>query len=113
MVFQLSIMVFGVVEKFLNQSMCLYKQDMVHLMEDLLAEIIHAAGWTSNEGGGISYNIPYAKSISLSDSIYYWQYCDRLVGYYEEQGISINREPFGPLNGNTCSTIDCNYGWYY
>lgn len=65
----------------------------------LLSEIIHAAGWTSNEGGGISYNIPYAKSISLIDSIYYWQYCDRLVGYYEEQGISINREPFGPLTG--------------
>lgn len=65
----------------------------------LLAEIIHAAGWTSNEGGGISYNIPYAKNISLADSIYYWQYCDRLVGYYEEHGISINREPFGPLTG--------------
>jgi methylaspartate mutase epsilon subunit len=28
----------------------------------LLAEIIHAAGWTSNEGGAISYNIPYAKN---------------------------------------------------
>ena len=65
----------------------------------LLSEIIHAAGWTSNEGGGISYNIPYAKSISLSDSIYYWQYCDRLVGFYEDHGISINREPFGPLTG--------------
>ena len=26
----------------------------------LLAEIIHAAGWTSNEGGAISYNVPYA-----------------------------------------------------
>jgi len=65
----------------------------------LLAEIIHAAGWTSNEGGGISYNLPYAKNISLSDSIYYWQYCDRLVGYYEDHGISINREPFGPLTG--------------
>jgi len=65
----------------------------------LLAEIIHAAGWTSNEGGGISYNIPYAKNISLADSIYYWQYCDRLVGYYEEHGVTINREPFGPLTG--------------
>ena len=64
----------------------------------LLAEIIHAAGWTSNEGGGI-YNIPYAKNISLADSIYYWQYCDRLVGYYEDHGIHINREPFGPLTG--------------
>ena len=65
----------------------------------LLAEIIHAAGWTSNEGGAISYNVPYAKSISIEDSIKYWQYCDRLVGYYEERGVTINREPFGPLTG--------------
>jgi methylaspartate mutase epsilon subunit len=65
----------------------------------LLSEIIHAAGWTSNEGGGISYNIPYAKSVSLEKSILDWQYCDRLVGLYEEMGISINREPFGPLTG--------------
>jgi methylaspartate mutase epsilon subunit len=65
----------------------------------LLSEIIHAAGWTSNEGGGISYNIPYAKSIPLEVSIKNWQYCDRLVGYYEERGIKINREPFGPLTG--------------
>lgn len=65
----------------------------------LLTEIIHAAGWTSNEGGGISYNIPYAKSISLEDTIKNWQYCDRLVGFYEENGIEINREPFGPLTG--------------
>ena len=65
----------------------------------LLAEIVHAAGWTSNEGGAISYNVPYAKSVSLEDTIKYWQYCDRLVGYYEERGITINREPFGPLTG--------------
>ncbi len=65
----------------------------------LLAEITHAAGWTSNEGGGISYNLPYAKNISIADSIYYWQYCDRLVGFYEDHGIHINREPFGPLTG--------------
>lgn len=65
----------------------------------LLSEIIHAAGWTSNEGGGISYNIPYAKSVTLEQSILDWQYCDRLAGYYQEQGIDINREPFGPLTG--------------
>ena len=65
----------------------------------LLSEIIHASGWTSNEGGGISYNIPYAKSVPLEVSIRHWQYCDRLVGYYEDRGISINREPFGPLTG--------------
>ncbi|MDR4938173.1 methylaspartate mutase subunit E [Rossellomorea marisflavi] len=65
----------------------------------LLAEIIHASGWTSNEGGGISYNIPYSKKASLESSIFNWQYCDRLVGVYEEKGISLNREPFGPLTG--------------
>ena len=65
----------------------------------LLSEIIHASGWTSNEGGGISYNIPYAKKISLDDTIKYWQYCDRLVGYYQEHGVELNREPYGPLTG--------------
>ncbi len=65
----------------------------------LLSEIIHASGWTSNEGGGISYNIPYAKKISLEDTIKYWQYCDRLVGYYQDHGVELNREPYGPLTG--------------
>lgn len=65
----------------------------------LLSEIIHAAGWTSNEGGGISYNIPYSKDVSLEKTIKDWQYCDRLAAFYEENGIPINREPFGPLTG--------------
>ncbi len=65
----------------------------------LLSEIIHASGWTSNEGGGISYNIPYAKNVSLEKTLLDWQYCDRLVGFYEENGIRLNREPFGPLTG--------------
>ncbi len=74
----------------------------------LLSEIIHAAGWTSNEGGGISYNIPYAKNVSLEDTITYWQYCDRLVGIYEENGVEINREPFGPLTGTLCPPFISN-----
>lgn len=65
----------------------------------LLAEIALASGFTAFEGGGISYNIPYTKNISLADSIRYWQYVDRLTGIYEENGIAINREPFGPLTG--------------
>ncbi|MDO5028420.1 MAG: methylaspartate mutase subunit E [Bacillota bacterium] len=65
----------------------------------LLAEIGHAGGFTSNEGGAISYNIPYAKSVTIEKSVKDWQYCDRLVGFYEENGVSINREPFGPLTG--------------
>lgn len=65
----------------------------------LLAEIMTAGGYTSNEGGGISYNIPYAKSVSIEKTLRDWQYCDRLVGFYEEQGVTLNREPFGPLTG--------------
>lgn len=65
----------------------------------LLTEIAIAGGFTSYEGGGISYNIPYSKNFSLERTIAYWQYTDRLVGMYEEAGVSINREPFGPLTG--------------
>lgn len=65
----------------------------------LLAEITLAGGFTSYEGGGISYNIPYAKNVSLEKTIRDWMYVDRLVGWYQERGITINREPFGPLTG--------------
>ena len=65
----------------------------------LLAEVGHAGGFTSNEGGAISYNIPYSKKVTIEKSIRDWQYCDRLVGIYEERGVNINREPFGPLTG--------------
>jgi methylaspartate mutase epsilon subunit len=65
----------------------------------LLTEIAIAGGFTSYEGGGISYNIPYSKNHSLRDTISYWQYADRLIGLYEEAGVSINREPYGPLTG--------------
>ena len=65
----------------------------------LLTEISVAGGFTSYEGGGISYNIPYAKNNSLEKTIYDWQYCDRLIALYGEAGVIINREPFGPLTG--------------
>jgi methylaspartate mutase epsilon subunit len=65
----------------------------------LLTEITLAGGFTSYEGGGISYNLPYCKNIPMERTIRDWQYTDRLVGLYEEMGVSINREPFGPLTG--------------
>lgn len=65
----------------------------------LLTEISIAGGFTSYEGGGISYNIPYSKAHPVDQVIHHWQYTDRLVGLYEEAGVSINREPFGPLTG--------------
>lgn len=69
----------------------------------LLTEISIAGGFTSYEGGGISYNIPYSKNHSIEQTIANWQYTDRLIGMYEEAGVSINREPFGPLTGTLIS----------
>ena len=65
----------------------------------LLTEITYAGGFTSYEGGGISYNLPYCKNIPMERTIRDWQYVDRLTGLYEEMGVSINREPYGPLTG--------------
>ena len=65
----------------------------------LLAEITIAGGFTSYEGGGISYNLPYCKNVPMERTIRDWQYVDRLTGLYEEMGVSINREPYGPLTG--------------
>ena len=65
----------------------------------LLTEIAYAGGFTSYEGGGISYNLPYCKNIPMERTIKDWQYVDRLTGLYEEMGVSINREPYGPLTG--------------
>lgn len=65
----------------------------------LLTEITYAGGFTSYEGGGISYNLPYCKNIPMERTIRDWQYVDRLTGLYEDMGVSINREPYGPLTG--------------
>ena len=65
----------------------------------LLTEIAYAGGFTSYEGGGISYNLPYCKNVPMERTIKDWQYVDRLTGIYEERGVSINREPYGPLTG--------------
>ena len=65
----------------------------------LLTEITYAGGFTSYEGGGISYNLPYCKNVPMERTIRDWQYVDRLTGIYEEMGVTINREPYGPLTG--------------
>ena len=65
----------------------------------LLAEITYAGGFTSYEGGGVSYNLPYCKNVPMERTIRDWQYVDRLTGLYEEMGVSVNREPYGPLTG--------------
>lgn len=65
----------------------------------LLTEIAIAVVLHLMKRGGISYNIPYSKNHPVDNVIRYWQYTDRLCGLYEEAGVSINREPFGPLTG--------------
>lgn len=69
----------------------------------LLAEITLAAGFTDFEGGAITYVIPYSAEVPLKESIKNWQYVDRLVGLYQENGITINRESFGALTGTLVS----------
>ena len=51
----------------------------------LLTEISIAGGFTSYEGGGISYNIPYSKDRSLEKTISHWQYTDRLSGTVQKR----------------------------
>jgi len=63
----------------------------------LLIEMALLAGFSAFDGGGISHNVPFTKSISLKESLENWRYVDRLVGLYEENGIRINREIFSPL----------------
>ena len=63
----------------------------------LLAEFSFLGGFSAFDGGGISHNIPFSKSVPLKDSLENWKYVDRLVGLYEENGIKINREIFSPL----------------
>lgn len=62
----------------------------------LLAEITFRAGLTSFEGGGISYNLPYAKAVPIEQSLRRWQYVDRLAGLLSTRAL-IDRETFGPL----------------
>jgi methylaspartate mutase epsilon subunit len=62
----------------------------------LLAEVAYAAGITAFEGGGISYNIPYSKSVPLATSLDAWRYVDRLTALISEH-VVIDRETFGTL----------------
>jgi len=42
---------------------------------------------------------PLHQGHSLAETIEHWQFVDRLCGAYTERGVTINREPFGPLTG--------------
>lgn len=63
----------------------------------LLFEVAVAAGFTAFEGGGIGYNIPYCKDVSLLDSLSWWREVDAHCGELAAQGIIVDREFFGTL----------------
>jgi len=56
-----------------------------------------ASGITSFEGGGISYNIPYAKDVPLATSLNSWRRIDERCGELADLGLVVDRELFGTL----------------
>ncbi len=62
-----------------------------------LFETSVAAGLTSFEGGGISYNLPYAKNVPLAESLAAWSVVDEQCGELAELGVIVERELFGTL----------------
>ncbi|MEC3917436.1 hypothetical protein [Nocardia sp. CDC160] len=58
-----------------------------------------ASGFTSFEGGGIGYNVPYAKDVPITESLRTWQQIDRLAGEITAAGVTVDRELFGTLTG--------------
>ncbi|MBB0243726.1 methylaspartate mutase [Streptomyces alkaliphilus] len=62
-----------------------------------LFAVAMAAGITSFEGGGIGYNLPYSKDVSLGHSLRAWQRVDAVCGTLAEAGVMIDRELFGTL----------------
>lgn len=63
----------------------------------LLFEVALAGGYTAFEGGGIGYNIPYCKDVSLHDSLSWWREVDAQCGALVRHGIVVDREFFGTL----------------
>jgi len=61
----------------------------------LLWEIALASGFTGGPGNGFSYYGSGCKSDAWETIASSYQYIDRLVGYYEENGIPIYRESHG------------------
>lgn len=56
-----------------------------------------AAGFTSFEGGGVAYNLPYSKDVPLTLSMQAWHQVDRLCGELADVGVVVDRELFGTL----------------
>ena len=62
-----------------------------------LFEVSVASGITSFEGGGITYNLPYAKDVPLHRSLSAWRVVDEACGELARQGVLVDRELFGTL----------------
>jgi methylaspartate mutase epsilon subunit len=56
-----------------------------------------ASGFSSFEGGGITYNLPYCKDVPLADSLAAWWEIDCVCGELQRRGTTIDRELFGTL----------------
>ncbi len=65
----------------------------------ILFDVALAAGFTSFEGGGICYNLPYCKDVPISHSLACWRHVDHVCGALADQGIIVDRELFGTLTG--------------
>jgi methylaspartate mutase epsilon subunit len=64
----------------------------------LATEVVLAAGYRSVLGGIIG-SIPHMRDMPIGECVRNWQYVDRLVGIYEEAGVSLHREYYGALMG--------------
>ncbi|MBB4688770.1 methylaspartate mutase [Amycolatopsis jiangsuensis] len=62
-----------------------------------LFEVSVAAGATSFEGGGISYNLPYCKDVPLAHSLACWREVDARTAELHRAGLTLDRELFGTL----------------
>ncbi|MGI5182553.1 methylaspartate mutase [Dactylosporangium sp. CA-152071] len=63
---------------------------------DLFAVAL-AAGFTSFEGGGIGYNVPYCKDVPFATSMEAWRQVDAVCGALADDGVIVDRELFGTL----------------
>jgi methylaspartate mutase epsilon subunit len=63
-----------------------------------LFEVAVGAGIGSFEGGGIGYNLPYAKDFPLADSLRAWDEVDSACGDLARDGMIVDRELFGTLS---------------
>jgi methylaspartate mutase epsilon subunit len=65
----------------------------------LSAEVVLAAGFGSLLGGILGTSIPFMSKMTVGRAVRNWQYVERLIGRYEESGVSIHREYYGALMG--------------